>query len=521
LLLLAGCGYFFGLLVSRTTYSVVQSDRFNSTQFMDLTNYEMNFYVTNGLGERIPDAYRVFGVTGLFFFYDKQLDADGKISMKMTAKPVKMEQCNLTRHFNGNGERWKDEKFITESMCLPLDQKLNASMLYGATGFSFLKIYMTRCTNNTVKKDCFPKEQIDATLNSVNVMVRFKNIYFDHDQLEEPSLNYIHLEGPIGSSTMNKRISYIFRNADYDTDAGIFLPAFERKTYSILTEVRESSDLRSDTNVPSTFISFNFQLNTISMLIQKRYYKFQNMLADLGGLLKGAITIASFFNWFFCHKLYYNEIINANINSLIESQDNLSSLGNNKKNFSESINKRHISTTSRSVVALSPVGEGCEKSKLRGKSPPSLKKNKNEKINKNEKSKTETTTGNTDLKSRSNSINAKMNKTKNFRKMIFKIDVAGLIFPMCCLGSNSTTRKQVDTYSKFKRIIDTQLDILTLINKINIVDKVNFFISGKNNMHLIENCVNPYTKYEKDLIPEQSEVNECESQILARFKNEI
>ena len=139
LLLLAGCGYFFGMLVSRTNYSVVQSDRFNSTQFMDLTNYEMSFYVTNGLGERIQDAYRVFGVTGLFFFYVNQIDADGKISTKMTAKPVKMEQCNLTRHFGGNGERWKDEKFITESMCLPLDQKYNASLPYGAQGFFFMQ----------------------------------------------------------------------------------------------------------------------------------------------------------------------------------------------------------------------------------------------------------------------------------------------------------------------------------------------------------------------------------------------
>ena len=233
IVLLLGCGYFINMLISRTTFTVIQSDKFNATQFMNLTNYEMAFYVTDHIGERLNDHDRVVEMTGVFYFWERFVEADGKVIGKMSINPFPLEKCIVNKHFEGSEERWKDETFITESLCLPKDLPLKAYMPYAKTGFSCLEIYIQRCQNSTEKKDCFPKEQIEETLTMVNVLSRFKNIYFNHDKLFDPDESYIVSDAYLSSSYSTKRVSHIFRNVDYDTDDGIFLQQYRRKTYNI------------------------------------------------------------------------------------------------------------------------------------------------------------------------------------------------------------------------------------------------------------------------------------------------
>ena len=179
------------------------------------------------------------------------------------------------------------------------------------------------------------------------------------------------------------------------------------------------------------------------------------------------------------------------------------------------MNKR-LQSNSFATAAISPIREGDEKSNLRMNSPSSKKK----KVAKNSKIENPKSATTADLTNVINSPTVKISSTKNFRKMTFAIDKMGLICPMCCFGKNSQTRKQIDSYFKFKQLIDDQMDILTILKKFNSIDKINYFMSGKKSMNLIENCVNPYNYYANGKIPEESEVHEYERHILARLRKE-
>ncbi len=129
----------------------------------------------------------------------------------------------------------------------------------------------------------------------------------------------------------------------------------------------------------------------------------------------------------------------------------------------DSIKKHPTPNYSRPNIALTQITQGGETSKLESKSP-SLKKKK--KANQNTKSEV-TAMANAkadfNLKSTSSSPNSKITIAKNFKKMFFKIATAGLIFTVCCFRKNTKARKQLDTYLKLKKIIDYQMDILTII----------------------------------------------------------
>ena len=57
------------------------------------------------------------------------------------------------------------------------------------------------------------------------------------------------------------------------------------------------------------------------------------MLADLGGLLKGVITLATLLNYYFTDNKFYSDIINHNIDSLTENEKKSELLQSKKKSI--------------------------------------------------------------------------------------------------------------------------------------------------------------------------------------------
>jgi hypothetical protein len=488
LLLMLGSGYFLNLLFSRSNYTVIQADNFNTTQSMNWTNYEFAIHLLDRIGEPIKEADRVFDIVGTHYFYKKVINSDGTVTAKMSYANFPLEKCNVSKHFQDNIELWKEEKYITDSMCLPRDVPFNISLPYGATGFSQMKFWIYRCVNTTLKNNCLSKSQIEATLNNVNPLLRFKNYYFDHTNLDQPGISYVHTETSPASSTVNRRMGFGFRNVDYKTDDGFFLPENRVQSYSVLYEVKESTDLKEETTVPGAFLSFSFYMNNLKLSYSRKYYKFQNMLADLGGLAKAALSISYFINWYFCNKLYYQQIINHNINNFIELDMN--SQINNLNNYTSQppISRRNLNNSSQ-MINVPPI----------------------EKVS------------NIDFRNNFVRVDVirkapylKIINSEKFKKQILKINNIGLLFPISCFGKSSNIRKQLYTFNRFKNFINDQMDILNIIAKMNIIDKINFLLTGENNMYVLQNCFNPLIN--KKEIPINGEIVKVQSLIAERLK---
>ena len=124
-LLLLGSSYFMYLLFSRKNYSVLASDEFAPNSFQNYTNPEISFYLANRLGEFLPDADRLYNVVATHIYYKTVQNPDGTSQARTSLTFLKMEKCNVTRHFPKREDMWKNEKFLKDSYCLAPNQIAN------------------------------------------------------------------------------------------------------------------------------------------------------------------------------------------------------------------------------------------------------------------------------------------------------------------------------------------------------------------------------------------------------------
>jgi hypothetical protein len=310
------------LLSSRTNYSVISSDNYDPNTFFNYTNPEVALYMTNMLGEYLPDADRLYSIVGTYWYYTKFQQPDGTLISSMSSKILKMEKCNAARHFPNNFEMWKNEKFLNDSYCVAPNQIANISKPFAYDDSTAIVYWIQKCQNTTTKNDCHSKEYIDKTLENVFLLTRYTNYYFEHSKQTGEAVQYVQTDGFSISSTINKSFWYTLKSVEYFTDSGIFLPETTLQNFYTYFGWKESVILSKDTTIPDSVAALYFNMNPLKLVITKKYYKFQNMLADVGGLLKSVIWIATLISQYLTrptlvdlfNNIYKYEAYNSNEN---------------------------------------------------------------------------------------------------------------------------------------------------------------------------------------------------------------
>jgi hypothetical protein len=309
---LLGTIYFVNLLLSGSQFSVNQSDEPHPDSLKNWKNEELAIMITDKIINPIPNQDRIFTMTAIFYKDTPRADAQGKITYSVETSIIKTEPCKLDVHFTEGYDLWKQEKNLNVSTCFGRDQDFNSTKTHGATGFSGLVIWISRCVNTTEKKDCLPPADIEKNLENIFILVRKKDIYFNHNNnRDEVATPYIYSEAVSTSSTVFKRIFYTIRNIDYESDEGLIITDWNTYKFSAIASSKESVDLRTTTTIPGSFAAASFYQNGYKLKFKRTYYKGQNMLADAGGLFKGILTLATVLNIYFCETSFYQAIFSS------------------------------------------------------------------------------------------------------------------------------------------------------------------------------------------------------------------
>jgi hypothetical protein len=482
LIIVAGSSYFVNLLLSRSSFNVIQSEEFFPNAFKSWENEELSILVVSKLLDEIPQADRIFSVTGTWWV-SKQNNTGEGLGYFLEMYDVKLEQCNISRHFK-HSELWRDQKLINVSKCLAPDQKFNSSKPFGADSYTGIVLWVHRCHNSTEKKDCLPEEEIEKALENVFVLVRFKDYYFDHKLTGDTSVPYVYSESEQASSTVYKRKWYNFRNVDYTVDEGYVLPSSTVYESTNLAETKSSVDLRVSTTIPGSFAVISFNMYNLKQKFQKTYYKCQNMLADLGGLFKGILVIASLMNYYFSQKLYMRSIIFSNSNSLVLDE----SLINLIRPLPSTHNKNTIFINQATHNAVS---QDVSKLNIQKKVESQMEIIKFDKF-------------------RFSLSNLKDNIERNRKPPFFEktkdleFTLTQILFPCLCFYSKSFHPQIID-YSRLSKIIDNQLEISQIVKRLNNIDVIKYILEGHPNSCLIDNCFNPKNLRANEQVPFECE----------------
>lgn len=568
-----GIGYFAYILFSRESFNLVQNEKLDLIQSMSISETPISANIIDQFGNLIEDQERIFDVSILWYTFKPVFDPlKNKTILATIVKPLPVDKCGMKNN-SYITEKNKDifnEQEDTNGYCIPPGLNVSLTSPVGYKTTSTIQMYFHRCQNISQigKTNCFPPEVIEEKLSNVWLATFFVDIYFDHNNLENPAQAYMRKEAiPVGASQYIFRdMTLNFKNVDYYSDLNYLTTDPDMKRYNALDFVKDSTSTTKENVIPGSFTSITFTMGTIKQIYNRKYYKLQNMLADLGGLIKALITITLNINLYFSNKTFFNNVIDANINSLyiksirkslllnvvggegkrrgttIDEQDKNKNYGNDEQSNNSKNEKRSkdndASYNPKVFDEFKDVNERGQGSPIKLVPNPKTPGSENGYSSERQPIKDEMSIRSEAKHFRSNSnielaklpvvkvvegdkeykvpqvaSSLPLKKNKDVVYKNFKINFFGYIFPGCCFKKGSQTSKQLELHSKFSDIIKGHMDILNISKKLHTVDKLNYILCGDQYKKLLETTINPYL-YE-GVIPHSSDIYEAREKIIS------
>jgi hypothetical protein len=227
LCIIIGTSYFLNLLISRGTFTIETSEEYYKDSFANLNDIEFSINLLDKIGMSYPEPERLFGVTSMWSKYVDFTKPDNTTEVEMKMIPIKLEKCNYSKHFS-DPSIIPQVKWLNSSYFVTPNQNFNLSKPYGYPDYASVWFWVHRCKNSTIKIDCHSPEKIEKDLMNANVVLTFKNYYFDHKKTKNMGMPYLFSDAPVASSTNYRRVRYTLNEVEYTVDNGLIFPNKEK-----------------------------------------------------------------------------------------------------------------------------------------------------------------------------------------------------------------------------------------------------------------------------------------------------
>jgi hypothetical protein len=290
-------------------------------------------------------------------------NSTGSVVMNLTRVPVKTEKCNIDVHFGEYRDFFKDVPYLEHHYCAVPGQNITLYGVYGSIQpYNFLDFWISTCVNDTSvnRTNCRSREESKARLVNTYISYQSLQYYIDHSNINNPGQLILNSQILPVSSTIYKRDFFYVRNVNYYSDFDYIFSNSKLQTYSLTSEFRETADLRPEGTVPGSFALISILMDSSFDQYNRSFTKFQQVLANVGGLFKGLIILTYFVNYIFFEELYYQTIIS----SIFKSEHN-----------SENRDKEKIITLGNLKNKLKPHKKSNESIEMKPQSDPEQHKN--------------------------------------------------------------------------------------------------------------------------------------------------
>jgi hypothetical protein len=287
----------------------------------------------SGSAETTQLSYLEISVNSCLDFFEFLADATGQ-EIKLVAEKVFKNQADILTVNNSNNNNNNENnssnsnpiKFNIEQLKKIFEIKTDFSTSSSSTS-NFAEVLNTRkicpftnLSGNTTEKSA-------AVLNKTSLYGKNKTLYFNaffvlkYIETYFDVRSFSNLANYVIEEYKAKLNQNQFKTADanlkqieYFTDKGLILEDFEITSYTQLTKISERFENSfyagaTEKNHLDALLSFRFNSDKIREVFFRKYYKAQNLIAELGGLLKSFFTVALILNYFNNHAKYYEKMI--------------------------------------------------------------------------------------------------------------------------------------------------------------------------------------------------------------------
>lgn len=457
------------------------------------------------------------------------LDDKGKFQNEYKSKTFLLEKCDLEKNFPNFKNEFKDND-LNNLLCAP--KEINEIILQGSFDNSLYRWFdfSVRICKNSTESDiiCKTQEEIDKKLQGGFFVINYIDTIFDHKDYENP---YKYIRKNYYTSMSNKfvkSITFWLRNIDYITDGGILFEEKEKLTYVNTEDIKENIDIVEANKI----IGAVFRLSYTKEIIRRRYLKVQQVIAEVGGFIKGINIILSILFYFYTKMDFYNNILNE-----MYIFDSNNSDIYKKKSIYKSIKELNIKESDQNRINSS------SKNPIRNDQNliPNLRLNIKRKDNNQPLgNKSNSEECNNDKENFNNALRAneiddnnpnpnldinideldlikKIKFNKETRKDFGFVEKLGILLKMCFPFRKSRSDYDHITYASLDLIMEKFdcVRFLRIYEELKILKKL---IMSEEEIKLIEEIIkykkNPYVEYEDKLIFNKRNVQDCLKAIL-------
>ncbi len=331
--------YFLNLLFSRNVYTIVYNNVYDSDLSINMTDFPHMIRVLKADSQPLPNDTR-------YYYIHSELvvvESDGT-ALNRTKKIIKHEKCNKDKHFGKYREYFKDVPFLESYYCMvpgQFDLTLNTP-IGTVNNQTYIVNHVVRCSNDTSvnRTNCYDTNTINNFLMTAYISYVSLDYSIDHQNISSPGKLNLVSQLLTTSTTTYTRYLYNIRPIMYSTDLGYVFEEKINQNYFLKGEPTFYTSLNTETVlVPGTFSHVILTMDNKYDNYSRSYMKFQTVIANAGGVMKGLLTFSKFATFFFTNSLYYFELVTALFNVEIvprqielKAYDNLS---HRKSNLSD------------------------------------------------------------------------------------------------------------------------------------------------------------------------------------------
>jgi hypothetical protein len=178
---------------------------------------------------------------------------------------------------------------VSKNQTIPLEE-LKVNGLFGKENSNFMFFNFIKCSNSTSNNKCAPKEEIEKYLNSTYISIYYIDNFIDTKNFQQPLYNTITDKFFSSSINSQTQVNLLLQNIEFESDIGFMIEdmdtinGFQTQDFTIEKEFTSRGDIF--TSVAIQFVANKWQYN-------RKYYKIQDLSAQVGGLVKFFSIIVS------------------------------------------------------------------------------------------------------------------------------------------------------------------------------------------------------------------------------------
>jgi hypothetical protein len=172
-------------------------------------------------------------------------------------------------------------------------------------------IHTIMCRNGTSDVICSNQTSIDYEMQSSFVIFAFKDHQMDHSNVDTPGKPYFKSFSYGMNPSLFYKYIFRYRNIDYSSDLNFLLSSKTVKNYFTMEDnFLNVISLTEDKIYPGTIGTSLVSLSEKKPTYFRTYEKIQDLLANIGGVMKAILIFNSILQRIFLDKLFTEFLIN-------------------------------------------------------------------------------------------------------------------------------------------------------------------------------------------------------------------